>query len=273
MPSITSNGLRVHYEVIDSGEAVVLIPGLGTDHSSWDLAQVPALIDAGYMCVGIDNRDSGQSGMSPVDEYSIKDMATDVAGVLAALGQRPVHVVGYSMGGMIAQELALEHPHAVQSVTLCVTACRQSPAIKALINSWEIMRPKCDLRSFWQVLLPWFFDEAFFSQPGAQEAVLDVIEANPHPQPPEAYIRQCHAIDTHDTFARLHQITAPTHVIAAELDLVLPVSSSKVLAEHIPGAELTILPKVGHAACWENPTSFNEALIGFLQRHRIDAQI
>jgi 3-oxoadipate enol-lactonase len=273
MPSVTSNGLRVHYEVKGSGEAVVLLSGLGTDHSVWDLAQVPALIDAGYMCVGIDNRDSGQSDMSPVEEYSIKDMATDVAAVLEALGQRPVHLVGYSMGGMIAQEFALEHPHAVQSLTLCVTACRQSPAIKALINSWEIVRPKCDLRTFWQVVLPWCFGEAFFLEPGAQEAVLDKIEANPYPQPPEAYVRQCRAIATHNSFARLHRIAAPTHVIAGELDLVLPVSNSKLLAEHIPGAQLTILPKVGHAACWENPTSFNEALIGFLERNRIGTQI
>jgi pimeloyl-ACP methyl ester carboxylesterase len=113
--------------------------------------------------------------------------------------------------------------------------------------------------------------EAFLSQPGAQEAVLDGAEANLHPQSSEAFIRQCGAILTHDTMDRLSDISAPTHVIAGAEDIVHPARSAKVLAERIPGAELTIVPNVGHALCWEDPIRFNEAVLSFIARRPVAA--
>ncbi len=271
MPDVKVNGLRVHYKTTGRGEPIVLLSGLGTDQSAWALSQVPAFVAAGFMCVGVDNRDAGQSDKSPVEQYSIRDMADDAAAVLIDLGCGPVHALGASMGGMIAQELALAHPEMIQSLTLCCTDAGRSAAVRAWVKSLLIMRPKCDLRSFWQTLIPWCFGEAFLSQPGAQESVLDGVEANPHPQSSEAFIRQCGAILTHDTMDRLSDISAPTHVITGAEDIVHPARSAKVLTERIPGAELTIVPNVGHALCWEDPIGFNEAVLSFIARHPVTA--
>jgi len=269
MPIVESNNLRLNYVVSGDGEPVVLLTGIGTDHTAWDLAQTPALVDAGYRCIGIDHRDSGQSDASQV-QYSIKDMAQDVAAVIKAETNGPAHIVGFSMGGMIAQELALAKPNLVQTLTLCCTDAGQSPMVQAILSSWALVRPNCDLRTFWQILLPWCFGEPFLSQAGAQDAVLDGVEANPHPQTADAFDRQCQAIIAHDSRDRLAGITAPTHVIAGELDLVHPVSSSEVLAKAIANTRLSVIPNVGHAAMWEDSARFNNALLVFLDRHRLE---
>lgn len=221
--------------------------------------------------MGVDNRDAGQSDESPIEQYSIRDMADDITSVLMALGCGPVHMLGYSMGGMIAQELALGYPKMIKSLTPCYTDAGRSATVRAWLKSLQIMRPRCDLRSFWQTLIPWCFGEAFLSQPGAQESVLDGVEANRRPQSSEAFIRQCGAIFTHDTMDRLSNISAPTHVIAGAEDIAHPARSAKVLAERIPGAELTIVPNVGHALCWEDPIRFNEAVLSFIARHSVAA--
>src|SRR5262249_3487952 len=137
MPDVKVNGLRVHYETTGRGEPIVLLSGLGTDQSAWVLSQIPAFVDAGFMCVGVDNRDAGQSDKSPIEQYSIRDMADDATAVLIALDRGPVHVLGYSMGGMIAQELALAHPKMIQSLTLCCTDAGRSAAVRAWVKSLQ----------------------------------------------------------------------------------------------------------------------------------------
>jgi 3-oxoadipate enol-lactonase len=263
MPRVSAGGLNIFHETTGDGPPLLLIPGLTTDHTAWML-QVPAFVAAGYRCIAIDNRDVGQTDQSPNQRYTIRDMANDAAAVLDHLDAGPVHVIGYSMGGMIAAELALTHPGRVSSLTLCATDAGQDPLVRSWLTSLMLLRPKCDTREFCQVLVPWLFSPRFLAQPGAVEAIVDVVVANPFPQTVSGFVRQCDAILTHDVRNRLGAIAVPTHVVAGEADIILPPRISRFLADAIRGSRLTILPHLGHAACWEDAGVLNDAVLSFL---------
>lgn len=263
MPRALVRGLNMFYELSGDGPPLLLIPGLTTDHTAWML-QIPAFIDAGYRCIAIDNRDVGQTDQSPIESYTIRDMADDTAALLGHVEADPVHVIGYSMGGMIAAELALNHPGRIRSLTLCATAAGQDSLVTSWLAALMMLRPKCDPREFCTVLVPWLFSPRFLAQPGAVDAIVDAVVSNPFPQTVNGFIRQCRAILTHDVRSRLRLIHAPTHVVSAEGDILLPPHHSRLLAEGIPGSRLTVLPQVGHAACWEDAGVLNDALLSFL---------
>ena len=263
MPRVSANGLEMFYEMTGDGPPLLLIPGLTTDHTAWML-QLPAFVAAGYRCIAIDNRDVGQTDQSPIERYTIQDMAEDTAALVDQLEAGPVHVIGYSMGGMIAAELALNHPRHVKSLTLCATDAGQDPLVRSWLTSLMLLRPKCDTREFCQVLVPWVFSPRFLAQPGAVEAIVDAVVANPFPQTVNGFIRQCHAILTHDVRGRLGSLEVPTHIVCPEGDIILRPSNSRFLAEGIRGSKLTVLPHLGHAACWEDGGALNDAVLSFL---------
>src|SRR5205809_7891619 len=133
MPKVTVNGIRMFYEETGGGEPLILIMGFGGDHLAWAF-QVRALAEH-YRVVTFDNRGAGQSD-APEPPYTIRTMADDTAGLIAALGIERAHVVGVSMGGMIAQELALAYPGRVRSLHLgCTTARPDTDRKSTRLNS------------------------------------------------------------------------------------------------------------------------------------------
>jgi len=263
MPKINVGGLGMYYEEAGSGEPLVLIIGLGGDTTYWAQTQVPAFVAAGYRCISIDNRDAGQSDGSPCENYTTREMADDVAGVIAGIGVAPVHVLGWSMGGMIAQELALNHPALVRSLTLLATYAGHDAGVAAWTKTMTLLRSRCTLRDYVEGVCLWGFGARFLAQPGALDAAMDAGCAAGRRQSAEAYCRQARACITHAAASRLGDIRTATHVIVGEEDLITPVAGSRFLAEHIPGARLTVLPHVGHCAAWEDPAAFNDAVLAF----------
>jgi pimeloyl-ACP methyl ester carboxylesterase len=264
MTKTNVGGFNLHYEDTGAGQPLVLIPGLSCDHTVFAQTQVPAFAAAGYRCVSIDNRDVGQSDSSPVDQYSLRDMAADVAAIIRGLGLGPAHVLGWSMGGMIAQELALNHADCVSTLTLYAADAGRNPRLKAWLESMILIRSRTTLTEFMTCVCPWMFNPRFFGIVGAVEGVIAMAAANPYPQPPDAFARQSRAIINHDAVERLVTIRVPTHVIAGEDDIVILPDQSRVLAQGIPGARFTVLRGVGHCAVWEDTASFNQAVIDFL---------
>ncbi len=270
MPSsgrIKVNDLNMYYKLEGTGEPVVFIAGLASDHLEWLPFHVPAFLAAGYQCVLFDNRDAGQTDESPVSAYTIKQLAGDAAGLLAQLNIKAAHVVGESMGGMIAQELAINYPELVRSLTLVCTWARSEPFHRAVSASWKNMRRKLTLEESFQAFGLWFFSWRFYENPEAEQTFLAEVRTNPHPQSVAAFERQWEAILTHDTLDRLGRITAPTHVIAGEADILVPLRLSRLLAEQIPGAKLTVIPESGHVLAFENPAVFNPMALAFLKEH------
>jgi 3-oxoadipate enol-lactonase len=264
---IKVNDLNMYYQLAGKGDPVAFIAGLASDHLEWLPAHVPAFTAAGYQCVLFDNRDAGQSDESPVAAYTIRMLADDATGLLKQLGIKQAHIVGESMGGMIAQELAINHPELVRSLTLVCTWARSVPFHQALSASWINLRRKLTLEESFQTFGLWFFSSQFYESPEAEQAFLAEVRANPHPQSVAAFERQWNAILTHDALDQLNRITVPTHVIAGEADIMSPYRLSCLVAEKIPGAKLTVFPESGHVLAFENSAAFNPVALDFLKKH------
>lgn len=261
------NGLNMYYKFAGEGEPVVFIAGLASDHLEWIPAHVPAFKAAGYRCVLFDNRDAGQTDESTIAAYTIKQLADDTAELLNQLGIKQAHIVGESMGGMIAQELAINYPELVRSLTLVCTWARSEPFHNAWSKSWKNIRRKLTLEESFQTFGLWFFTSQFYQNPEAEQMFLAEVRANPHLQSVAAFERQFDAIMTQNTLDRLSHITAPTHVIAGERDMLVPLRFSRLMAEKIPGAKLTVFPESGHVLAFENSTAFNKIALDFLKKH------
>ncbi len=264
MPFADANGQRLYYEEHGSGEPLVLVMGLGTDHLGWAL-QIPALAER-FRVVAFDNRDVGQSSTATAP-YEIADMAADTLALADALGIDTFHLLGISMGGAIAQEAALAAPERIRTLQLAVTwgGSGNYGREKALAWAKEVRsRPRED---FIEALLLLNLSEAFYENPSAVTYAKRLAYENPYPQDPESFIRQSDASGNHETRDRLGRLTMPVHVISAEHDLLVPAWKQREIADLIPGSELTVMPTAPHSANMERPDEFNAAVLGFLDRH------
>lgn len=258
----TSAGALYHQEQ-GEGEPLLLVPGLSNDHNGFIL-QVPAFSEAGLRTITFDNRDSGQS-FNASRPYAIRDMAEDVVRLADALGLESFHLLGVSMGGAIAQEVALAARERLKTLTLAVTWAGSGPwgELNARIVGSLVADMPREERIDYLMLLS--LSEKFFRNPDAVAFVKKVALDNPFPQSSEAFSRQVAASGHHETLDRLGTLTMPVHVIGAEWDIFVPVWKSRELAGRIPGAELTVLPEAAHGANIERADEFNRAVLGFVE--------
>jgi pimeloyl-ACP methyl ester carboxylesterase len=265
MPMVRANGIDVYYEESGSGEPLLLIIGFGGDHQAWAF-QVPALAER-YRVVTFDNRGSGQSG-APDVAYTTRMMADDAVGLLDALGIERAHVLGVSMGGMIAQELALNHPRRVRSVQLHCTLARPDRYMHALIENWRVVRSKVTPEEWMRIVALWLFaPSTYVERPEFVETIIQTGIATPHPFTLTGFLRQGDAVRSHDTLDRLGTLTPPALVSVADDDILVPARFARQLAAAVPGATLTTLERAGHCYFWERPDAFNAMCLEFLERH------
>jgi len=266
MPKIRINDLQMYYDLDDTGTPVVLVSGLTCDHTAW-APQLPDLRAAGYRCLPFDNRDVGQTAESPA-AYTIRELAADTVGLMDALDIDSAHIVGASMGGMIAQEIGLNYPERVLSLTLVCTAATTGPQLKDVVRAWKAGRPPASPEELTLTISPWLFTYRFYEQPEPMEGLLQMVRDNPFPQTAAEFARQCDAILSHDAAGRLASLRAPTHVIVGTEDILTPRRYSQELARLIPAAKLTEIPDAGHGLFWETVPEFNRAVIEFLNGQR-----
>lgn len=265
MPKVRVGDIEMHYVEAGSGAPLVLIMGFGGDHLAWGF-QFRALAETCHV-VAFDNRGSGQTD-SPDSPYTIPMMADDTAGLLAAIGMERAHVVGVSMGGMIAQELALRHPERVRSLHLGCTLARPDNYMRAHLEAWREIRRSLTREATIRAFGLWLFGPATYQErPEFIEMIYQNALANPFPQTLTGFIRQGDAIMTHDTVGRLPALRCPTLVSVAEDDILVPPRFAREVAARIPDARLEILPRAGHVYFWERPEEFNGLCLDFLGRH------
>jgi len=259
---IRTNDQTLYYEVHGQGPPLVLVMGIGYDSGLWKLAQVPALSER-FRVIIFDNRDVGQSSKARAP-YSIGDMADDVAGLLDALDIKRAHILGLSMGGMIAQQVALRHPSRVDRLVL--TGCGAAPARTTFdpIRAWAWIKAHDTTgEAFACEQLCWLFSTAFRRNREAVDSTLAMLASNPNPVAADAYQRQANAYLQYDALEQLQGIRAQTLMIAGEQDLLTPPWVCKEVASKIPGArfELIVGDGASHVVPLERPDDFN-ALVG-----------
>jgi len=262
MPTVTTaDGVRIHYAVGGrrDGEPVLCIQGLGTDSRGW-LWQRAAL-GRRYRVITFDNRGAGRSD-APPGPYDLDVMADDAAAVLDATGYGSAHVLGASMGGVIAQKLALRHPHRVRSLVLACTACHTDPWRQEILERWAVEAETLGPRRFLLANLDWL-------AAGACSRWFWSLYARLVPQPfassAQGFVGQVHAcLGAADYRPALATISAPTLVVAGKRDRLTPVDDSVLLAGLIPGAELAVIPGAGHLFPIERAATFNRTVLRFL---------
>jgi len=195
-------------------------------------------------------------------------MADDAVGLLDALGIERAHVLGVSMGGMIAQEVALNHPERVRSLQLHCTLARPDGYMHALLEGWRTVRTNVTPEEWMRIVALWLFaPKTYAERPEFVQTVIQTGITNPNPFTITGFLRQGDAIRTHDTLDRLGKLRHPTLVSVAEDDILVPARFSRGLAAAVPGAELRLLDGAGHCYFCERPDVFNAMCLDFLARH------
>jgi pimeloyl-ACP methyl ester carboxylesterase len=253
---------KLFYAQKGEGTPVVFLNGLSGDHGYW-MGQLRALARR-YRCLAIDNRDVGQSSYAS-EPYTIGDLAADVAELLDQLHVPQAHIVGLSMGGMIAQELALTRPDLVHSLALVSTLARADDWFRATLQAFGLIRRQVpDTASFFEAILPWWVSYRFVEQPDRVAWLRWLLHQNPHDQRLDGFLRQLQAIGQHDAFDRLPSLRCPVLLLVGEDDNVAPPRYTRQLHEKIAHGRLVIQSEVGHAPPIENPAQFSTILGEFL---------
>jgi pimeloyl-ACP methyl ester carboxylesterase len=260
LPYAENQGTRIYWEEHGSGEPLLMIMGLGASLDWW-YRSVPVL-SLRYRAILLDNRGVGRS-QQPPGPYTIPQMAADAAAVLDAAGESRAHVFGCSMGGIIAQEFALQYPDRVHGLILGCTACGGPHAIRADAQAAKVLtdRPKMSMEEALAASAPILYDA------GTPRARIDedfVVRRRTFPAP-EAYVAQLQAIYAWQSYDRLPQITVPTLVIHGESDRLVPSANAVLIAGRIPGAKLVLLPHAGHLFTTDRTEAAHAAVLDFLQ--------
>jgi len=258
------DGVRLGYEERGEGEPLLFVQGLGYDRHG--CGPLPGLLAEDFHVVVFDNRGVGDSD-APDGPYSVPMLAADAVAVLDAAGIESAHVLGVSLGGFIAQELALSHPERVRKLVLCSTAPSLQPPCHPVpergmqaFAAFPTMEREAGLRLMVENSLG---DHAVRERPELVEEILRYrLERAPTLA---AWQAQAMASATFDAYDRVSEIAKPTLVIHADDDLVVDFRNGQILAERIPGAQLEVIEDRGHLAIWEEGEALAPVVREFLR--------
>lgn len=224
MPTVSVDGLKMYYELSGAGSPLVLVAGLGLDLS--ECGQLIDVLATHYRVLAFDNRGAGRTD-KPDEPYSVTQMATDTAGLMQALGIERAHVLGMSLGGRIALDLAFEYPQRVRSLILVSTSARVE-------RRWPI----------------------------GLLGLVSLVFRGHYPQPRYAFRRQRAASVGYDRTGDLSELKVPTLVVHGRRDHIVPYRLAEDMAAAIPGARLELVDS-GHIYPLSRSTRFVEQVAAF----------
>ncbi len=262
MPLAELGEVTLHYKEHGDGDPVVGVMGFALDQRFW-ATQIPAVTQS-HRFIVFDNRGLGSS--SGAVAASIEDMATDTVRLLDHLGIDRTCVFGVSMGGAIAQRVALDHPDRVSALILAVTWARPIEFMRRQNMLAREIIASGGTEGLLEAALMWMFTPEFFEV--GRETIDRMIAAffadtGPEATAPDVLVAQLEAIEKHDTLAELGEISCPTLVIGGRRDMMVPAFASNEIAAAIPGARLELMD-TGHGCMVEEMERFNASVAGFL---------
>ena len=260
------NGLKFHVQTFGSGVPIIMIMGLGAPGDKWKHNY--ELLSKWFWCIVPDNRGAGLSDKPEAESYTTEQMADDIIGIMDALDIKKAHVMGVSMGGAIAQQVALKVPDRVLSLILTSTFASVSPAFKKALNLICELKEDTDPAVLKQLNLWMTYGQ--YTQIHHPEKIEKSIEEDasyPYPMPVYAYKAQCGACLSHNTAGRLHELKMPVLIAAGAKDLFMNIEKTMELVHGIPQAEFYLAPEGGHVHQWEYPGPYDSVVVGFLMKH------
>ena len=265
MPKVNVDGVNLYYEIHGDGFPLVMIQGLSENVYWWDQPVIDGL-SKHLKTVIFDNRGVGRSD-DLVGDLTIESMATDALGLMDALNINQAHILGHSMGGMIAQELALKFPERVKKLVLCSTSCGGSKAEMSSLETQKLLTKlsfKGHTRKLVEEAMSHIFTKKFMDEnPEFMEKKIDDILIIP--TGPTTFKAQIGAWMRYNSYRKLKLINMPTLIVHGKQDILVPPSNGDLLAAKIPNAELVNFDSNAHLIHTEEPDKFNEVLLKFLK--------
>ncbi len=257
MPTVHTNGINMYYEAAGQGEPLLLLHGLGSQSEDWAF-QFPAFSQH-YRVIAPDIRGHGRSD-KPRGPYSVSMMADDILGMLDALAIESTHIVGLSMGGMIAFQMAVDHPERVRSMVIVNSGPSLVPRT---IREWLALQQRLLLAQLFSPARSGeFISRRLFPKP-EQAAMREQLVERWSANDPGAYRAAMRAIAGWSVLDRIDTIRCPTLVISGDRDY-LPADAKRAYTERIPGARLVVIEDSGHATPIDQAEQFNKTVLEFL---------
>jgi len=258
------NDVRIHSQITGRNDAspVLLIQGLGMNKNGWTLQRFAMATK--FRTIAFDNRGAGRSSV-PDQPFTLQDMADDAVAVLDHYGIRDAHIVGASMGGAIAQIVAVKYPERVRSLTLACTACRNQPWRTELLRHWSNTADSRGMREWADDSMRWLVGPRSFRRLAPAIGWLGPLATF---RQSAGFSQQVAAIlDTDDSMvAELSNIKVPALVVVGNQDILTPRADSEEIAERIPHAELVVISGAAHGLMVEHASTFNQIVVDFIER-------
>jgi pimeloyl-ACP methyl ester carboxylesterase len=258
MPKATVNGIKLYYQVHGHGDPLVLIQGFGGGHEGWFFqARVFKKV---FKVIIFDNRGIARTDRSP-EPYTIETMADDTIGLMDHLGIEKAHILGMSLGGVVAQEMAIKYPARVKKLILVCTLAEQAGIPEAIPEFSKALgdRRSADVYELMDTIVSLAFNKRRYRM-----ITVPMWRRQVKRLGVDGYLDQMEALSGHSTLDRLHLIEAPTLVMTGTEDRIVPPRSSDEIAERIPNAELLKVDGGSHAFFLEKRRRFNREILDFL---------
>lgn len=265
MPIADVRGQDLNYLVEGEGPAILFICGMTMNLIPWTIYQKDHFVEAGYQVILFDNRDTGASGTSQSNSYTVSDLAQDAFGLLDHLQIQTSNVLGYSLGGMIALEMAVRDPDRISTLTILGSTARQLEAERNILSVVKATKEKLSNEEFWQFMANKVMSWRFFENAEAVERWFGFATSDMNAQSAEALCRQADSCKDFDILENITSISLPTHAIVGAEDTMLPPHHSESIAKGIPGAKFTIIPNAAHSVYSEAAQEFNKTVLEYIQ--------
>ena len=266
MPVIKSNGININYTEYGRGEPLLLIMGLGAPGGVWE--KHINEYKKHFRCIAADNRGAGESD-KPAGDYTTEQMANDALGVINALGIDKFHINGISMGGAVAQKIAINNASRIKSCIITASWAYCGNYMKNVFEMLKTTRSNMSYANFSQMFLLWLYSAKFYGD--NFDAIEESIQNNINdlsPMTRHAFESQAAACMSHDTRESLDKITAPVLITAGDKDIFTPIECSRYLHENIKDSRLEVFEGYAHTHHWEDLDRYNKLTIEFINKNK-----